>query len=484
MAKRIPMMIDADVREVDAATPLSKLVPGGANSIVTGGGRIIPSSDFARYRAADVPEGFDTQTATINKASDRAGLYESPKPFIKIVSLMTARNPEVVAEMSPAEQARVAMEAGMFFALGALMFVQWSALIGSGGALYGVVGAVVFTTLFLGLDYTMGAAIEREAAAGRLTWRAWSGIVARVAISAVGAIVLSTAFTLKQFSPQIDARNRADLAAANAPLREEYATRLASLRARTLAPLEADIKTARAERERNLTAISGYQSEAFKQAAAAAEQLREAERQREGVLGAYKGEGPLYRFATRQKQAADEAVARAEQIVERERKTAAALDARLLELERQRREAASGISRVERELEQKLSADPRYIVGGTDFLSRFRGLLKLTHDPVDGGAVKWILAACFALFVVLDCAYLFAKASLAGLTYGRRDALRELRDLERWAQTLRTQMREDEGAFRRACNDEAHRARPGAEGSDAKVVVLHPQRPLCDPAGD
>lgn len=74
MAKRIPLIIDADVKEVEATTPLSRLVPVGANSIVTGGGKIIPSSDFASYRAADVPEGFDTQTATINKAGARAGL--------------------------------------------------------------------------------------------------------------------------------------------------------------------------------------------------------------------------------------------------------------------------------------------------------------------------------------------------------------------------------------------------------------------------
>lgn len=70
MAKRIPIVIDAEVQEVEWGTPLSTLVPSGTNSVVTGAGKIIPASDFARYRAADIPEGFDTQTATINKAGN------------------------------------------------------------------------------------------------------------------------------------------------------------------------------------------------------------------------------------------------------------------------------------------------------------------------------------------------------------------------------------------------------------------------------
>ena len=71
MAKRIPITIDAIATEVDAGAPLSSLVPEGAKSVVTNSGRIIRAGDFDRYRAADVPEGFDSQTATINKARGR-----------------------------------------------------------------------------------------------------------------------------------------------------------------------------------------------------------------------------------------------------------------------------------------------------------------------------------------------------------------------------------------------------------------------------
>lgn len=74
MAKRIPITIDADVKEFDATTSLWSMVPADTNSIVTGSGKIIRAGDFSSYRAADIPEGFDTQTATINKAGDAARL--------------------------------------------------------------------------------------------------------------------------------------------------------------------------------------------------------------------------------------------------------------------------------------------------------------------------------------------------------------------------------------------------------------------------
>jgi len=76
MAKRLPITIDADTQFVDATTPISQLVPAGTRSVVTQEGKIIEASDFARFRAADVPGGFDTQTATINKARDVAGLKQ------------------------------------------------------------------------------------------------------------------------------------------------------------------------------------------------------------------------------------------------------------------------------------------------------------------------------------------------------------------------------------------------------------------------
>jgi len=76
MAKRIPITIDAIPTQVGAADRLSDLVSPETKSVVTNSGRIIPSSEFDRYRAADVPEGFDTQTATINKGWGRQDLLQ------------------------------------------------------------------------------------------------------------------------------------------------------------------------------------------------------------------------------------------------------------------------------------------------------------------------------------------------------------------------------------------------------------------------
>jgi len=76
MAKRIPITIDATLQHVDSTTTLSDLVPEGTKSVVTGAGKIIPASNFGQYRALDVPEGFDTMAATINKAGRYDGLLE------------------------------------------------------------------------------------------------------------------------------------------------------------------------------------------------------------------------------------------------------------------------------------------------------------------------------------------------------------------------------------------------------------------------
>jgi hypothetical protein len=77
MAKRVvPLVIDVEPKEVPADAALSTLVPSTVPSVVTHDGKIIPREAFARWRAEDIPGGFDTQHATINKAGlTRLSLY-------------------------------------------------------------------------------------------------------------------------------------------------------------------------------------------------------------------------------------------------------------------------------------------------------------------------------------------------------------------------------------------------------------------------
>lgn len=403
----------------------------------------------------------------------------TPSYFVIISSLATGRNPEVVAEMSPAERARVFVEALMFIALLALVFAQWSALIGSETTARGYVGAAVFTILFLGFDYVLGAAIERQAAQGGRTWLTNLSIVTRLAMSAVGATVLSTAWALNKFSPEIDTRNRADAAAANVSLRSRYDARVSEQQRRLLAPIEASIKAMQAERETANASMAALQATARAQNEAATAAIQEATRQDYGVHGAEAGQGRLYRFAIAQKNVALDAAAREAAAAESERARVSAVDMELKSLENHRVAAIAKVDKVEHELRREMVADPEYVTVGTDFLSRFRGLRKLMADPRDGLSVTLMLLAIWALFVTLELAYLLSKLAHQGMTYAPRDMLRERRDLERWAQNIRLEMVADTAAFRLRMSDlqpatgQSEREVPGSR--DFKVIELRPK---------
>jgi hypothetical protein len=84
MAKRtVPLVIDVEPQEVPADAPLSTLVPATVSSVVTHDGKIIPRDAFARWRAEDIPGGFDTQHATINKAGERVWLLSAELALVQ-----------------------------------------------------------------------------------------------------------------------------------------------------------------------------------------------------------------------------------------------------------------------------------------------------------------------------------------------------------------------------------------------------------------
>ena len=67
MAKRKPIIIDGEIREVKADAKLAEVVAPDVQSVVTHSGALIPRSEFVRV---PVPEGFETNLSAINKGSD------------------------------------------------------------------------------------------------------------------------------------------------------------------------------------------------------------------------------------------------------------------------------------------------------------------------------------------------------------------------------------------------------------------------------
>lgn len=418
-------------------------------------------------------------------------MNESVKRIVTICALTTGRNPEVVASMSPAERARVCVESAMLAALTVLAFVQWFTLLGSESTFRGIAGATVFTVLVIGFDIVMGASLEREYGANGAQASKWATIGRRLAFSTICASVLSTAFALNQFAPQIDAQNRRNASATNEPLRAEYQQRLQDSRKDTVTPLEAAIAVKMKEREVSIRRVGELGRVVSQFAQTAVTEARESLRQREGVLGAKNGEGPLYRFAATQQRAAEASAARAEQEAATEASRADEINEELRNLRAQHATAIAGFGDIERGLEIKLINDPRYISVGTDFLSRFVGLLRLMSDPRYGSAIMLMVIAVFLLFVALECAYMLCKLAHHGNTYAQRDLLREHRDLERWGQSMHEQIVRDAEAYRsrtapmnmpRQANDSSQEAMDRLDRSG--VFELRPVRPTREIGGE
>lgn len=397
--------------------------------------------------------------------------------WIKTISIGTARNPEVVASMSPAEKGRVAVEAAMYCAMGLLVFAQWSALIGAANSpVKGFLGALVFTVLFLGFDYTLGASMERQSVLGHRGWLQQASLALRILMSVIAAMVLSTAWAVKEFAHQIDTRNQMEAATANKPLREEYYARGAEENRRVLAPVEEKIRAARIERDAIRDSMGSHMAASRTQEQAASAAMQEANRQDHGVLGAAKGKGNLYHYAMAQRKAAEDAAQRAAQAMAGDQARLAALDATLNQLEAERKAAAHALGATEAGLARALESDARYITAGTDFLSRFRGLIKLMQDPRDGLATTLMLLAIACVFVTLELAYLLSKMAHAGMTYAQRDMLRERRDLDTWAYGIQMQMRQAKTQAARA--NAANMETAAAHDAGLRVVDLKPrQRP-------
>ena len=387
--------------------------------------------------------------------------------IVTCASVMTGRNPEVTADMSPAERARICVEAMMLIALAMLVFAQWHAMLGASSGVSGFLGAAVFTILLVGFDFVIGSAIERlYARGGNRRAQRWL-IASRITMSATCAIVLSSAWAVKQFAPQIDANNRITAAAVNAPLRQEIERKLERVRNDVIAPLERELDEKIEARKGQVRHAAELNSLAADFLATANAQAREALKQEEGVLGAHRGQGPLYRFAIGQKEAADSAAAKAASEAAREATRTEMLDAELQTIRNHHQAAVGEFTTLAKKMETHLLTDPRYIVTGEDFLSRLVGLKKLTQDRETGVTVSLMLAATFLLFVVLEVAYLLCKASPYGLTYAHRDVMREHRDLERWAHKMLTQVNDDAVAFSRhpIATDDSPSAAPRPTGA-------------------
>jgi len=398
--------------------------------------------------------------------------------FIRLISLCTARNPEVVAALSPGEQGRVAFETAMLAALAVLIFAQWFSLIGaSDGAFKATVAALVFTVLYIGYDYVLAASLERQSVLGGRSALSRFATALRVGASVVGATVLVTAWALDNFGPEIDNRNRLEAAAINAPVRAEYEARLAEQKQRRLAPLDEKILALNTEQSDIQSRLVRREEQLQQHQTAAADALREAQRQSLGVLGAVPGQGPLHRYAMTQRESAERAALDAADKVAADQVRLAALRAELPPLEAARTQALRDLADAEKELEAAMTADPRWVAIDSNFLSRFRGLIRLTQGE-DGLAVLLMTGGIGLLFISLEIAYLLTRYSLAGMTYAQRDLLRERRDFEVWAQAIYSEIRANQSAYRRQAEADSGAPSPhaGHTGSarcpDIRVVEL------------
>lgn len=361
--------------------------------------------------------------------------------FVRIVSVLTARDPRVVAELNAAERARVTFEAACFVVLAALLFVQWSRFLGDQVGASGVLAALIPTLLVLGLDYAMGASLEYRLAQGERGKAYWLMVATRFAFAILVSGVLAVVWILTSFAPTLDANSRQVRAQQMAPLLAAYEKERQALAARILAPKQTQLDALLRARETLEAQIAATRTRKQEYEQAAAEATLAAEVELRGAMGRPRGMGPEFHVATRRAQLANAEAASA-------REELSLMNARLAELERQleaarEQHAAAQVQWQEaaRALETRLREDPRYVPEVTgDALGRLRALLRIATNQEEGSIIKLVTFVTFLLLVVLECAYLLSKLNVHGMSYGRRALLRHRVDDEAYARGIAAEL--------------------------------------------
>jgi hypothetical protein len=361
--------------------------------------------------------------------------------FIRIISALTARDPQVVAELNRGERARVAVEAVCFVALAALLLGLWARFLGHQIGPSGVLAALIPTVLILGLDYAMGASLEHRLARGERGAAYWLTVATRLAFALVVSGVLAVAWILTSFAPTLDANSRQVRALQMAPLLAAHEQERQALAARILGPKQAQLDALLRTREALEGQIAAVRARKQEYTQAAAEAMLAAEVELRGAMGRPRGRGPEYHVATRRAQLANAEAARA-------REELSVMNARLAELERQleaareqHAEAQTQWQEAAQALDKRLREDPRYVPEVTaDALGRLRALLRIASDEAEGPVIVLVTLATFLLLVAIECAYLLSKLNVRGMSYGPRALLRQRVDDETYARGVAAEL--------------------------------------------
>jgi hypothetical protein len=361
--------------------------------------------------------------------------------FVQIISVLTARDPRVVAELDASQRARVTFEAACFLVLGALLYAQWSRFLGEQMGLAGVIAALVPTILVLGMDYAMGASLEHRLAHGDRGVGYWMTVATRFAFALVLSGVLAMAWIIGSYAPTLDEISRQVRAQAMAPLVAEMESERKALREQIVAPRQAQLEALQAERRQLQGQIAELRARRQQFDQAASEAVLEAEVERHGAMGRPRGKGPEYMVAIKRSQLAHIEALRARDDLTAAVDRMAIVDRDLATAQAELVQAQAALKSASDALQLRMKDDPRYLpeVNG-NVLGRTRALLRLMNDPEQGPIIIGLTIGIFALLVALECSYLMSKVNTHGLSYGQRALLRQRADDEAYARDIAAEL--------------------------------------------
>jgi Domain of unknown function (DUF4407) len=235
-------------------------------------------------------------------------------------------------------------------------------------------------------------------------------ILARVCIALVLCLITALSFITLYFSGEIDAHTRESVAKKNAVYVAQMESQKADAKNRITAPVQAQLGALSAQLAQATAATANRENAALAASQRANNAAIEASREKFGDQKGYKkGEGPNYKEATRQQEAADKLAASAASQVSSFNARADVLKTQLDEKRAELKLANTALIAEEQRLTEQTRSDPRWNVVDKGFLTRMVGLLALMNDPVKGGVVITTFVITFAALLILDLLPILSK---------------------------------------------------------------------------
>ncbi len=333
---------------------------------------------------------------------------DKPSRALRLVCLIGRAHLDLAQQSNSFDRQTIGFHAVTLTAATVFALIVWSSLFATFMSVVAAVGLAALVALLIYLVDSTAFASDSEPAgilrSGRLPPAWWGRLIIRCSIAFGFSLLTATGAMLVLFSGSINQRLQMERTQQNLPIQEAYAAKEQALKARLIAPLEAEVAGLQNERDdvtKNLQTATATRAEQQQRASKARIQLgREVTG---GLPGYVPGYGPRAEEAQRQQREADLLLKSATDEIKSYETQLADIGKRIAEATHKLASAGAVLDAKIRELELAKVADPSWMPARIDPLMEYMALRTIESDPVRGPEASWLhhLASIFMLLIEL-----------------------------------------------------------------------------------